>query len=70
MLLLLLQQQLLLLAAAVRHGVPDGKVCFWFTESDSGVFFLFTQTRFIFNVLLGSRYYHTYGLGLPIIYPP
>ena len=44
---------MLLLAAAVRHGVPDGKICCWFIDSASGVFYLFVQTRFIFGVLLG-----------------
>ena len=34
-------------AAAVRHRVPDGKICCWFIESDPSVFFLFTQTRLI-----------------------
>ena len=33
--ILLLLLQLLLLAAAVRHRVPDGKICCWFIESDS-----------------------------------
>ena len=42
-------------AAAVRHRVADGKVCCWFIEeSDSSVFFLFIQPRFIFIVALGS----------------
>ena len=34
----------LLLAAAVRHHVPDGKICCWSIESDASVFFLFIQT--------------------------
>ena len=43
---------LLLLAAAVavRHRVPDGQIWCWFIESDPSVFFLFTQTQFIFDV--------------------
>ena len=40
----------LLLAAAVRHHVPDAKNCCWSIESDPSVFFLFIQTRFIFDV--------------------
>ena len=41
--------------AAVRHCLPDGKSCCWFIESDPpSVFFLFIQTRFIFDVPLGS----------------
>ena len=39
---------ILLASAAVRHRVPDGKVCCWFIESDSSVLFLFIQTRIIF----------------------
>ena len=34
-------------AAAVVHRVPDGKNCCGFNESDSSVFFLSIQTRFI-----------------------
>ena len=42
-------------APAVRHHVPDGKICCWSVESNSSsVFFLFIPTRFVFNVLLGS----------------
>ena len=44
----------LLLAAAVRYRVPDGKNCCWFIESDPSAFFLSIQTRFIFDVPLGS----------------
>ena len=41
-------------AAAVRHRVRDGKLCCWFIESDSSVFFLFFQIRFVFRVPLTS----------------
>ena len=44
----------LLLPAAVRHCVPDGKICCWFIESDPSVFFLFIQTQFTLNAPLGS----------------
>ena len=60
-LLLLLQ---LLLLAAVRRRVPDGKICCWFIESDSSVFFLFIQTRYILNVLLGSTVAFTASIFL------
>ena len=55
---------LLLLLAAVRHRVPDGKIVCWFIESGSSVFFLFTQTRFTFNVLLGSTVAFTASICL------
>ena len=45
---------LLLLAAGVRHRLPDGQICCWFIESDPSLFFLFIQTRFLFNTPLGS----------------
>ena len=46
----------LLLAAVVGHRVPGDTIrsCGLFTASDSSVFFLFIQTRFIFHVPLGS----------------
>ena len=44
-----------MLAAAVCHRVPGGKIFCRFILSDSSdVLFIFIQTRFIFNVLLGS----------------
>ena len=63
-LLLLLQ---LLLLAAVRRRVPDGKICCWFIESDSSVFFLFIQTRYILNVLLVSTVAFTASICLQYI---
>ena len=45
---------MLLLAAAVRHGVPDGKICCWFIEADPSVFFIFIQTFFFFVPLGGT----------------
>ena len=48
----------LLLAAALRHRVPEGKNCCWFVESDPSIFFLFSQTRFIFYVPLGGTVPH------------
>jgi len=54
LLLLLCVAMLLLLAAGVRHRVPDGQICCWLIESDPSVFFLFIQTRLLFNVPLGS----------------
>ena len=39
----------LLLPAAVRHRVQDGQICCWFIESDPNVFFLFIETRFVFD---------------------
>ena len=41
-------------AAAVGHHVPYDKICSWFVESDFIVFFLFIQTRFVFNAPLGG----------------
>ena len=41
---------LLLLPAAVRRCVPDGQIWCWFIESDPSVFFVFIQSRFIFDV--------------------
>ena len=55
-------------AAAVRHGVPDGIFLLWFIDSDSRVFFLFIQTRVIFNAPLGSTVAFC-GLDFPIIHP-
>ena len=52
------------LLAAVRRRVPDGKICCWFIESDSSVFFLFIQTRYILNVLLGSTVAFTASIFL------
>ena len=71
-LLLFLQQQcfvpaaaVLLLPAAVRHRVlPDDKFCCWFVESDPSVFFLFIQTRFLFDVPLGSTVAFTASICL------
>ena len=62
--LLLLQVTVLPLAAAVRHRVPDGKMCCWFIEYDPSVFFLRAS---IFGVSLGSTAvsYIIYGLDLP-----
>ena len=37
-----------------RHREPDGQICCWFIEFDPSVFLLFTQTRFVFDVPLGS----------------
>ena len=34
--------------------VSDDQICCWFNDSNLGVFFLSIQTRFIFNVPLGS----------------
>ena len=51
-------------AAAVRHHVRDGKNCCWFIESNSSVFFLFIQTRFIFNVPLVSAVAFTASICL------
>ena len=46
----------LLLAAAVRHRVPGDTICYCVLLHLIPVidFFLFIQTRFIFNVPLGS----------------
>ena len=52
--ILLLLLQLQLLAAAARHRVPDGNICCRFIEFDASIFFLFVQTRSIFNAPLGS----------------
>ena len=49
---------MLLLLAAVRHRVPDGQIWCWFIESDPSVFFLFIQTRLIFDVPLDSTVSH------------
>ena len=49
LLLLLAAVAVLLLASAVRHRVPDGQVYSCFINSDPSVFFLFIQTRFIFD---------------------
>ena len=55
----------LLLPAAVRHRVlPDDKFCCWFVESDPSVFFLFIQTRFLFDVPLGSTVAFTASICL------
>ena len=55
----------LLLAAAVRHPVPDDALCSCGSLHPIPVFsFVFVQTRFTFNVPLGSR---MYSLDLPII---
>ena len=43
--MLFLPLLLLLLAAAVRHRVPHDKICCWFIDSGSSVFFLFFHTR-------------------------
>ena len=48
----------LLLPASVRHRVPDGQIWCWFIESDPSVFFLFIQTRLIFDVPLDSTVSH------------
>ena len=55
---------LLRLAAGVCHAVPDGNFCCWFIESDPSVFFLFIQTRYIFNVPLGSNVAFTASICL------
>ena len=56
-------------AAAIRYREPDGNICCWSIESDSSVFFLFIQTRFIFNAVLGSTCCRIYGLDLPVVHP-
>ena len=56
---------MLLLPAAVRHRVPDDQICCWFIEYDPSVLFLFIQTRFIFDVPLGSTVRRINALDLP-----
>ena len=46
---------ILLFPGAVRHRVPDRPICCWSIESDPSVFVLFIQTRFTFDVPLGSN---------------
>ena len=48
-LLLLLQQQCCCFLLVFGHRVPDGQIFCWFMESDSSVFFLFTQMWFCFD---------------------
>ena len=60
---------LLLLAATVRHRVPDGKICSRGSlHLIPCVFFLFIQTRLIFNVALGSTVSFLASIFLPIIH--
>ena len=53
----------LLLPAAVRDRVPNGHVRCWYIESDSSIFLL-NQTRFFFDVLLGSAVAFTASICL------
>ena len=56
-------------AACCRWSSSCAGLCtllLWFIASDSSVFFLFIQTRYIFNVPLGST---TYSLDLPTYNP-
>ena len=57
----------LLFPAAVRHRVPDGRICCWFIESDPSASFLFSFKRdlFLMVVRLGSTWCRIYGLDLP-----
>ena len=52
-------------SAAVRHRVPDGKNGCWLIESDLSVFFLFIQSRFIFQCTPWQYCCRIYGLDLP-----
>ena len=53
-------------SAAVRHRVPDS-LLLWFITFHFSVFFLFSQTRFIFNEPLGSTVACTASIYLRII---
>ena len=44
----------LIIGAAVLHRAPGGKNCCWFIQFDPSAFFLSIQTRFIFDVPIGS----------------
>ena len=51
-------------AAAVRHRVPDGKICYWFIESDPSVFFVLIQNTIYFNAPFGSTVAFTASICL------
>ena len=54
----------LLLPGAVRHRVPDGKICCWFIESDPSVFFSFKR-----DLLLMYPWEYCRFSGLDLLHP-